>query len=90
MSSLSEETVAKLADALVPEVISYIEDDFPRLNEFLMEVIGDAVCDKLGKKNPDGSCTFDGDISMDLVVAIAERISIRPTNNSMESDPANL
>ena len=46
MSSLSEETISKLADALVPEVISFIEDDFPRLNEFLMEVIGDAVCDK--------------------------------------------
>tara|TARA_B100001250_G_scaffold403289_1_gene417603 strand:- start:280 stop:552 length:273 start_codon:yes stop_codon:yes gene_type:complete len=90
MTALSEETIAKLAEALVPEVIAYIEDDFPRLNEFLMEVIGDAVCNKLGNKNPDGSCTFDSEISMDLVVAIAERISIRPTNNLMESDPANL
>ncbi len=90
MSSLSEETIAKLAEALVPEVIAYIQDDFPRLNDFLMEVIGDAVCDKLGKKNPDGSCTFDGDISMDLVVAIAERITIKPVNNLMESDPSNL
>ena len=65
MTALSEETISKLADALVPEVIAYIEDDFPRLNEFLMEVIGDAVCDRLGNKNPDGSCTFDSEISMD-------------------------
>ncbi len=88
--ALSESTLAQLADVLVPDVIAYIEDDFPRLNEFLMEVIGDAICDKLGNKRPDGTCQLDGEMSMDLVVAIAERIALRPVNNLMESDPANL
>ena len=88
--ALSETTIAQLADVLVPEVIAYIEDDFPRLNEFLMEVIGDAICDKLGNKRPDGSCELSVDMSMDLVVAIAERIALKPVNNLMESDPSNL
>ena len=43
-----------------------------------------------GNKRPDGSCELSGDMSMDLVVAIAERIALKPVNNLMESDPSNL
>ena len=47
MSQLSEKTISKLADTLVEDVIDYINDD-DRLRDFYLEVIGDAVCEKLG------------------------------------------
>ncbi len=62
MAQLSEKTIGKLADTLVEDVIDYILED-ERLNEFYLEVIGDAVCEKLGKKNEDGTCSFDSGIS---------------------------
>ena len=45
--ALSNTTISKLADALVPEVIDYIYED-ERWCEFLHEVIPDAIQDKLG------------------------------------------
>ena len=78
MSSLSENTINKLADTLVSDVIDYINED-DRLRDFYLEVIGDAVCEKLGKKNEDGTCSFDSGISSDLIIAIAERILITTT-----------
>jgi len=47
MSQFSEKTIGKLADTLVEDVIDYIMED-ERLNEFYLEVIGDAVCNKIG------------------------------------------
>ena len=82
MSQLSESTINKLADTLVSDVIDYINED-ERLRDFYLEVIGDAVCEKLGKKNEDGSCSFDSGISSDLIIAIAERILITTTPDTV-------
>ena len=49
MSQLSDSTISKLADTLVSDVIDYINED-ERLRDFYLEVIGDALCEKLGNK----------------------------------------
>ena len=85
MSVLSETTINKLADTLVSDVIDYIQED-DRLKEFYLEVIGDAVCEKLGKKNPDGTCSFDSGISSELIMAIADRILITTIPNDSSAD----
>jgi len=82
---LSEDTLQKLADTLVDDVIDYINDD-DRLKDFYLELIGDAVCEKLGNKNADGTCTFDGSISADLIIAISERIKIGKVNDTESRD----
>ena len=84
--SLSKETVNKLADALTLEVIDYIIND-PKTNEFVMNMVSEALCEKLGNKNEDGSCSFE---SSKLAPAVFQKlhISIMPTD--MPSDPANL
>ena len=85
MSQLSEATINKLADTLVSDVIDYIQED-DRLRDFYLGVIGDAVCEKLGKKNTDGTCSFDSGISSELIIAISERIMITtiPSDNSKD------
>ena len=85
MSQLSESTINKLADTLVSDVIDYINDD-DRLRDFYLEVIGDAVCEKLGKQNPDGTCSFDSGISSELIMAIADRILITTIPSDTTSD----
>lgn len=85
MSQLSESTINKLADTLVSDVIDYINDD-DRLRDFYLEVIGDAVCEKLGKQNPDGTCSFDSGISSELIMAIADRILITTIPSDTSSD----
>jgi hypothetical protein len=85
MSQLSENTINKLADTLVSDVIDYINDD-DRLRDFYLEVIGDAVCEKLGKQNPDGTCSFDSGISSELIMAIADRILITTIPSDTSSD----
>ena len=85
MSQLSENTINKLADTLVSDVIDYINDD-DRLRDFYLEVIGDAVCEKLGKQNPDGTCSFDSGISSGLIMAIADRILITTIPSDTSSD----
>ena len=78
MSQLSETTINKLADTLVSDVIDYINED-DRLRDFYLEVIGDAVCDKIGTKNPDGTCSIDGGVSAELIIEIASRIQLTST-----------
>ena len=85
MSQLSENTINKLADTHVSDVIDYINDD-DRLRDFYLEVIGDAVCEKLGKQNPDGTCSFDSGISSELIMAIADRILITTIPSDTSSD----
>ena len=85
MSQLSENTINKLADTLVSDVIDYINDD-DLLRDFYLEVIGDAVCEKLGKQNPDGTCSFDSGISSELIMAIADRILITTIPSDTSSD----
>ena len=50
--TLSKQTVNKLADALTLEVIDYILND-PRTNTFVMNMVSEALCEKLGNKNED-------------------------------------
>ena len=85
MSQLSESTINKLADTLVSDVIDYINED-DRLRDFYLEVIGDAVCEKLGNKNEDGTCSFDSGLSSELIMAIADRILITTIPNDTSSD----
>ena len=85
MSQLSDSTISKLADTLVSDVIDYINED-DRLRDFYLEVIGDAVCEKLGNKNEDGTCSFDSGLSSELIMAIADRILITTIPNDTSSD----
>ena len=70
---------------VIDDVIDYINED-DRLKDFYLELIGDAVCEKLGNKNSDGSCTFDGSISADLIIAIADRIKISKVDDTEARD----
>ena len=54
--TLSKETLNKLADALVLEVIEHIYQN-PRKHNVLYELVSDAICEKLGNKNDDGTCS---------------------------------
>ena len=85
MSQLSEATINKLADTLVSDVIDYINED-ERLRDFYLEVIGDALCEKLGNKKEDGTCDFGGDLSSELIMEIADRIILTavPTGESKD------
>ena len=85
MSQLSDSTIAKLADTLVSDVIDYINED-ERLTDFYLEVIGDALCEKLGNKKEDGTCDFGGDLSSELIMEIADRIILTtvPTGESKD------
>ena len=85
MSQLSDSTISKLADTLVSDVIDYINED-ERLRDFYLEVIGDALCEKLGNKKEDGTCDFGGDLSSELIMEIADRILITTLPNDTSSD----
>lgn len=85
MSQLSESTINKLADTLVSDVIDYINED-ERLRDFYLEVIGDALCEKLGNKNKDGTCSFGGDLSSELIMEIADRILITTIPSDTSAD----
>ena len=54
--ALSEQTISKLSDALLPEVVNYIYED-DRWCDFLHEIIPDAVQEKLG--NVDENLKFE-------------------------------
>ena len=54
--ALSNTSIMQIADALVPEVIDYLKkDEEAKLQILLGELVGDAVCKKLGKINSDGT-----------------------------------
>ena len=84
--SLSKETVEKLADAMTMEVIEHISKS-PRTTTFLYEMVGEALCETLGNKQADGSCSFDGS---KLVPRVVDRIRMNIIPNNMPSDPADL
>ena len=77
--SLSNTSIVQIADALVPEVIEYLKkDEETKLQILLVELVGDAVCKKLGKTNPDGTCSIDGQINRELILTILSKISLEP------------
>ena len=84
--SLSKETIEKLADAMTMEVIEYITKS-PRTTTFLYEMVGEALCETLGNKQADRSCSFDGS---KLVPKVVDRITVNIIPNNMPSDPADL
>jgi hypothetical protein len=65
--TLSNKTVNALASALVSEVIDYIHED-ERYAEFMMEVIPDAITDKMGN--------IDDDLRTELALCIMDKICI--------------
>ncbi|ADO98121.1 hypothetical protein CYVG_00234 [Cyanophage S-SSM6a] len=84
--TLSQETLEKLADALVLEVIHHINTN-PKAHNALYELVSDAICEKLGNKNGDGTCSFDGS---KLVPAVVDKLQIMIVPRAMPSDPATL
>lgn len=65
--ALSEFTVKKLASALTPEVVEYIYND-DRWISFMIELISDAIVDKLGE--------LDLDLHGELCAIISEYITL--------------
>ena len=77
--SLSNTSIVQNSDALVPEVIDYLKkDEESKLQILLVELVGDAVCKKLGKTNPDGTCSIDGQINRELILNILSKITLEP------------
>jgi hypothetical protein len=66
--SLSNATFNKLADALKAEVVSYILQD-ERYVEFLMDMIPDAIQEKLGP--------MDDIVLYELSLCVMEKIELR-------------
>jgi hypothetical protein len=65
--ALSNNTINRLADALVDDVVSYIEQD-ERFFDLMIELIPDAIADKLG--------CVDINVAADLSMCIAERLHL--------------
>ena len=84
--TLSQETLEKLADALVLEVIHHINTN-PKAHNALYELVSDAICEQLGKKNGDGTCSCVGS---QLVPAVVAKFQILIEPRAMRSDPATL
>tara|TARA_R100001443_G_C3236121_1_gene149588 strand:+ start:228 stop:506 length:279 start_codon:yes stop_codon:yes gene_type:complete len=75
--ALSNTSIVQIADALVPEVIDYLrKDEESKIQILLGEMVGDAVCRKLGKTNSDGSCSIDGQINRELILTILSRVKL--------------
>jgi hypothetical protein len=66
--ALSDQTISKLADALVSEVVDYIQED-ERWSEFLHEIVPDAVNSKIGR--------VDDELLIELSMCIMDRIYLR-------------
>jgi hypothetical protein len=64
---ISAKSLNKIAAALVPEVVEYIYND-DRWFDFLVEIVSDAVADKMGK--------LDCELHSELCYAISEHISL--------------
>ena len=77
--SLSNTSIVQIANALVPEIIEYLKkDEEAKLQIVLAELVGDAVCKKLGKTNSDGTCSIDGQRNRELILTILSKISLEP------------
>lgn len=66
--ALSNQTISKLSDALLPEVVNYIYDD-KRWCDFLHEIIPDAVHDKLGN--------VDENLKYELSMCIMDKLILK-------------
>ena len=66
--TLSNKAIQALAEVLAPEVIDYIHED-ERYAEFLMEIIPDAIQDKLGP--------ISSEIMNELPTCVMDRIAFR-------------
>jgi hypothetical protein len=66
--TLSNKTIQSLAEVLAPEVIDYIHED-ERYAEFMMEILPDAIQDKLGQ--------ISEELMNDLPFCIMDRIAFR-------------
>jgi hypothetical protein len=66
--TLSNKAIQSLAEVLAPEVIDYIHED-ERYAEFLMEIIPDAIQDKLGP--------ISEELMNELPMCVMNRIAFR-------------
>lgn len=69
--TLSNKTIQSLAEVLAPEVIDYIHED-ERYAEFMMEIIPDAIQDKLGP--------ISVELMNELPMCVMDRIAFRKTS----------
>lgn len=70
--ALSDSTINKLSSALTSEVIDYIYAD-ERWVEFLMEIVPDAVIEKMG--------SIDDDLMYELSMCIMDKIYLKGSNS---------
>jgi len=66
--TLSSKAIQSLAEVLAPEVIDYIHED-ERYVEFMMEIIPDAIQDKLGP--------ISEELMNELPMCVMDRIAFR-------------
>jgi len=66
--TLSNKAIQSLAEVLAPEVIDYIHED-ERYVEFMMEIIPDAIQDKLGP--------ISEELMNELPMCVMDRIAFR-------------
>ena len=66
--TLSSKAIQSLAEVLAPEVIDYIHED-ERYVEFMMEIIPDAIQDKLGP--------ISHELMNELPMCVMDRIAFR-------------
>lgn len=66
--ALSENTISKLCDALIHDVVEYISDD-ERFFDLMADLIPDAINDKLGK--------VDEELVAELSICISQRLILK-------------
>lgn len=66
--ALSENTISKLCDALIQDVVEYISDD-ERFFDLMADLIPDAINAKLGK--------VDEELVAELSICISQRLILK-------------
>ena len=66
--ALSNNTIIRLSEALSKDVADYIMDD-PRFFDLMVELIPDAISDKLGN--------VDDQVAAELAMCISERLVLK-------------
>ena len=66
--ALSENTISKLCDALIQDVVEYISDD-ERFFDLMADLIPDAINDKLGQ--------VDEELVAELSICISQRLILK-------------
>lgn len=69
MTKLSESTISKLADALAPEAVKYIQET-PEYAEFMADMFSEFLVEQMGE--------MDGELKDELQFLLMDRIYLKP------------